>query len=904
MKKTVRGGGKLGRLLLTGVLATAFCWPAGAQIAWADDVAGAPANTFAGVDTTNQGTADNPYLISTEADLNAFAVSVNGKKVEDGKWVDTGTDAKTYEGEYVKLNNDIEMTAPATPIGLGAAPKTSPYMTTVDSISFKGTFDGSEHVISNLSYTSESNPAYPEKMTGSPSYTISQHTPNGFSALFGSISGATVTNVNVQLADEAKYDQNSSGLVAMVGSGANVIRHCSVNGDVTIVDNPSIKGTTNRRLAGLVAYYAPNDNTSSLDISNSYHVGKVSNTGTTSGGLVANVMKAGFKAESCYQFGDVSGAKSSSTLSWGALAGTAGTNVKPVFSKCVASQSSLFGTNLTKAIGESEEAKTCVSGVVGWSSDEVKAALGEEYFDFTNAGENKPPVFKSGTSAPTAYGLSFETDIKDGKTVMPADQKLEANARYTFGDNPSATGFEFKGWAVKDSTDDKVYSAGDEFTMPEGDVTFVAKWELKKPTIENSATEVEYGGDGITLTAKTSGYLNCTYQWLKDDEEITGATSYQLVLKNVADSGSYACRVTYEGYTAESDPIVVAISKATTSVTIETDKTAITGGGKVAFKVTANGLPEGELPVVTCDDTSIEATWNEDDGTWVATLPDATKTYKFAASYAGNDNYAAASAECSIAVTATPAPAPVHVHSVQVLPAKAATCTESGLTEGSKCSTCGEILKAQEVIPALGHTPEPIAGKRATCTESGLTEGSKCSVCGDVLVEQKTIPAFGHDWDEWVVTKPATLKKEGVETSICLRDCDATQTRAIPRLKSVEVTIDGVTYVCNGKSVAVKKVKRSKTKVTVLGTITIDGDSYNVTKLKSSVFKRTMVKEIVLKAAHLTKGGVKNCLKGSKVRTITVKAYKSRPKNSDLKTKYKKKHFTKANCGKSVTLRA
>ena len=35
-----------------------------------------------------------------------------------------------------------------------------------------------------------------------------------------------------------------------------------------------------------------------------------------------------------------------------------------------------------------------------------------------------------------------------------------------------------------------------------------------------------------------------------------------------------------------------------------------------------------------------------------------------------------------------------------------ATCTEAGLTEGKKCSVCGEITLAQEVIASLGHKDE------------------------------------------------------------------------------------------------------------------------------------------------------------------------------------------------------
>jgi len=85
-------------------------------------------------------------------------------------------------------------------------------------------------------------------------------------------------------------------------------------------------------------------------------------------------------------------------------------------------------------------------------------------------------------------------------------------------------------------------------------------------------------------------------------------------------------------------------------------------------------------------------------------------------------------------------------HTEEVIPGKAATCTETGLTEGKKCSVCGEIIVAQEEIPALGHTEEVIPGKEATCTETGLTEGKKCSVCGEVLVAQEVIPALGHEF--------------------------------------------------------------------------------------------------------------------------------------------------------------
>ena len=55
-----------------------------------------------------------------------------------------------------------------------------------------------------------------------------------------------------------------------------------------------------------------------------------------------------------------------------------------------------------------------------------------------------------------------------------------------------------------------------------------------------------------------------------------------------------------------------------------------------------------------------------------------------------------------------------HTHTEEVVPGKEATCTEKGLTEGKKCSECGEVLVAQEEIAVKEHS---------------FTEG-KCTVCG------------------------------------------------------------------------------------------------------------------------------------------------------------------------------
>lgn len=152
-----------------------------------------------------------------------------------------------------------------------------------------------------------------------------------------------------------------------------------------------------------------------------------------------------------------------------------------------------------------------------------------------------------------------------------------------------------------------------------------------------------------------------------------------------------------------------------------------------------------------------------------------------------------------------------HAKTEPVDVAKTATCTEDGITEGLKCSDCGEILEAQATIPATGHKDDNTDGycdvckmamcegnhnwneterKDATCTEdgfvkyecskchetknetltanghtevidkavaatctaTGLTEGKHCSVCDTVLVEQTETPIIGHNYVDGTCT--------------------------------------------------------------------------------------------------------------------------------------------------------
>lgn len=116
----------------------------------------------------------------------------------------------------------------------------------------------------------------------------------------------------------------------------------------------------------------------------------------------------------------------------------------------------------------------------------------------------------------------------------------------------------------------------------------------------------------------------------------------------------------------------------------------------------------------------------------------------------------------------TTATALFEAHKVVTDAAVAATCTKTGLTEGSHCSVCNAVIVAQTEIPMVAHTPVTDAAVAATATETGLTEGSHCSVCGTVIVAQEVIPALGEQGGEnqGGNTNPGTPVNESAADSL------------------------------------------------------------------------------------------------------------------------------------------
>lgn len=263
---------------------------------------------------TGSGTKDDPYQISTAAQLKRFRNIVNG----------TGGQTQN-RGAYAVLTANIDLNnEPWTPIG---------NFTEGNKIYYEGTFDGGGYTISGLNVTGKFRCA----------------------SLFGAVKGGTIKNLTV--AGNVSHNYSSTGLDCHVGGivgsalDAATIENCS--------NNCSVTGGSGDFIGGIAG-----SNINNARIIDCYNVGTITGTIIETGGVT------GFNSgtiSNCYNVGTIKMLHNSNAV--GEIVGNNVGTVKNCYY--------LAGTNLN-AVGQSNNGnitKTESKTAADFANDTVLALL-------------------------------------------------------------------------------------------------------------------------------------------------------------------------------------------------------------------------------------------------------------------------------------------------------------------------------------------------------------------------------------------------------------------------------------------------------------------------------------------------------------------------------------------------
>ena len=340
------------------------------------DYEAADASKFGG----GSGTAEDPYLISNEAQLRYLSSSINA----DVSW----------KNVYFKQTADITLSGEWQPIGWALNGEVNGKKTQICAYPFRGNYDGAGYAISGLTIGSATSPA--DQMTsGLFGLTAGEYSTNN--APDGSEQTVTLKNINlkdISINVKTRYETYTGGLV---GSGQNgiYIDNCTVTGTISAETSESfcrVGGLAASVLRGLVTNCGTDVEISGITDTNHvyagglygmdnrvttyncYALGNVTGNSTNNnkvhlGGLVG---QGGGIHYNCYAAGNVVSLKSTSDV--GVLNGrSAGINID---------YNCYYNTDAVVKQGDIQENKAIgvvtvnafVEGVAGKTATELKSA--------------------------------------------------------------------------------------------------------------------------------------------------------------------------------------------------------------------------------------------------------------------------------------------------------------------------------------------------------------------------------------------------------------------------------------------------------------------------------------------------------------------------------------------------
>ena len=216
---------------------------------------------------------------------------------------------------------------------------------------------------------------------------------------------------------------------------------------------------------------------------------------------------------------------------------------------------------------------------------------------------------------------------------------------------------------------------------------------------------------------------------------------------------------------------------------------------------------------------------------------------------------------------------------------KQPTCTSEG-TKTKTCTKCNATVT--EKLPAKGHTAVTDKGYPATCTTAGKTDGSHCSVCGAVIKAQTTITATGHKSSGWITDKAASIGVKGSkhkECTVCKKVLETAEIPALSRISisKASVTLSTSTYAYDGKA------KKPGVTVKLNGKTLKNGTDYTVSysnNTKVGTAKVTITGKGNYTGSVSKTYSIKNNFKKATVSGISNKSYTGKNITQSITVKY------------------
>lgn len=210
---------------------------------------------------------------------------------------------------------------------------------------------------------------------------------------------------------------------------------------------------------------------------------------------------------------------------------------------------------------------------------------------------------------------------------------------------------------------------------------------------------------------------------------------------------------------------------------ISTDQTALSNfSGTIYTSETHTGNPAKNIYYKLVNDWSSSPKKTDTVSTTISSYNgsalSSNKTYYFRLIYKVNNNWHESNVY-SFTTKASTSCADIGHNTVKDY-GYAATCTKSGLTDGSHCSRCGAIITSQKIISATGHKSVSANNAApATCTTNGKKADMVCSVCGVTTSQGATVNATGHSPILANNIIPATCTENGKDSDTICSICNA-----------------------------------------------------------------------------------------------------------------------------------